>query len=150
MILNWYNVPVKQSDVVTRIYHKTVDSAATEDAITVALSGTAYDRRGRKVWLHGERRRGVPTANEIMSELSQRHPILLTVRSTPRMLHAVVVTSVETLDSDQGRTITSLTFRDPKPNLRGRHTAGTIRVSGPDLTRFLRSISSYYLVSVKS
>lgn len=150
MILNWYNVPVKQSDVVNRIYHKTVDAAATEDSITVALSGTAYDRRARKVWLHAERRRGTPTVNELTSELSLRHPMLLTVHSTPRMLHAVVVTSIETIESGQGRTITAITFRDPKPNLRGRHTAGTIRVSGPEVTRFLRSISSYYLVSVKN
>jgi hypothetical protein len=67
-----------------------------------------------------------------MSELSLRHPMLLTVHSTPRMLHAVVVTSVETIESDRGRTITGITFRDP------------------ELTRFLRSISSYYLVSIKS
>lgn len=150
MILNWYNVPVKQVDVVNRIYHKTVDAAATEDAITTALSGTAYDRRGRKVWLHAERRRGAPTTNELTTELSLRHPMLLTVHSTPGMLHAVVVTSIATIESDQGRTITAITFRDPKPNLRGRHAAGTIRVSGPEVARFLRSISSYYLVSVKS
>lgn len=150
MILNWYNVPVKQSDVVNRIYHRAVDAAASEDAITVALSGTAYDRRGRKVRLQAERRRGTPAAGELMSEMSLRHPMLVTVHSTRRMLHAVVVTSVETIDGDEGSTITAITFRDPKPNLRGRHTAGSVRVSGSDLTRFLSSISSYYLVSVKA
>src|SRR4051812_45564163 len=58
MILNWYNIPVKQSDVVGRIYGRPVDAAASEDAITVALSGTAYDRTKNKVHLQATRMRG--------------------------------------------------------------------------------------------
>ena len=150
MVLNWYNIPVKQSDVVNRIYGKPVDSAATENAIAVALSGTAYDRRQRMVHLHADRLHGVPPTDLLLLELSERHPMLITFRSTKTMLHAVVLTGAEYVENEQGRQITALTFRDPNPSFRDRHPAEALRVSGEDLTRFLRAISSYYLLSVQN
>jgi hypothetical protein len=150
MVLNWYNVPVKQADVVNRIYHKTTDVAATEDAMTLALSGTAYDRRGHKVFLHTERQQGTPSATLLISEMQNRRPMLVTVRSAHRMLHALVITSVDTIPDKTGQTITAITFRDPRPTIRGRHAAGTFRVSGEQLQRFLHTISSYYLVTVRT
>lgn len=150
MVLNWYNIPVKQTDVVNRIYGKTVDAAASENAIAVALSGTAYDRRHREVHLHADRRRGAPPSNLLVQELSGRHPMLITFRSTRTMLHAVVLTSAEYVQTEQGPQIRALTFRDPSPGFRQRHVAETFRVTGNDLARFLRSISSYYLFSLQS
>jgi hypothetical protein len=150
MVLNWYNVPVKQADVVNRIYHRTTDLAATEDAMTLALSGTAYDRRGRKVFLHAERQQGAPSASLLIREMRDRHPMLVTVHSSRRMLHALVITSVDTVSDKTGQTITAITFRDPRPTIRGRHAAGTVRVTGERLQRFLRTISSYYLVTVRT
>jgi hypothetical protein len=150
MILNWYNIPIKQSDVVTRIYGKTVDSAASENAIRVALSGTAYDRKGRKVSLHTERKHGVPPTQLLIDQLSSRRPMLVTFHSTPTMLHAVVLTSAEYVKDDKGIRLTALTVRDPNPAFKGRHAAATIRVSGEKLDQLLRAMSSYYLVTVKS
>lgn len=149
MVLNWYRIPVKQSDVVNRIYHKPVDEAASEDAIAVALSGTAYDRGGRKVFLHSERHHGLPPTSVLLNEMSGRRPMLITIHSTRTMLHAVVLTSVEYEQTQQGTQILAITYRDPNPTFRGRRAAGSIRVAGPDLAHFLRSISSYYLVTVR-
>ncbi len=151
MILNWYHVPVSQTDVVGRIYGRPIDAAASEDAITLALSGTAYDRSHKKVLLHAKRIRGVPPTDLLVNELSEEHPVLLTFRSTRTMLHAVVLTSAEYERNKDGRIhVTSLTFRDPNPSIKGRKPAVAIRLTGAELARFVRSISSYYLVSVKT
>lgn len=150
MVLNWYNIPVRQSDVVKRIYGRLVDAAASEDEITVALSGTAYDRRDHRVHLASVRRRGDPPAGLLVKELGEKHPLLVTFRSTRTMLHAVVLTSAEYYSDGQGIHLTALTFRDPNPTFQDRHAAQSFRVSGTDLQRFLRAISSYYLVSVQS
>src|ERR1035437_1788722 len=150
MVLNWYDIPVRQTDVVNRVYHKTVDAAASENEITVALSGTAYDRTGHKVSLHAVRHHGTPPAELLIAELGHRRPMLMTLHSSRTMLHAVVVTSVEYIDSSQGVRITAMTLRDPNPTFHDRRTAGAVRVSGRELTQFVHAISSYYLVSVKS
>ncbi len=150
MILNWYNVPVRQADVVDRIYGRTIDAAASEDAITKALTGTAYDRTQRKVHLSAHRYRGVPPSNWLLDELGRQHPVLVTFRSSKTMLHAVVLTSAEYETQRDGRVhITALTFRDPSPTIRGRKAAGAVRISGQQLARFVRSVSSYYEVSVR-
>jgi Papain-like cysteine protease AvrRpt2 len=150
MILNWYDIPVKQSDVVGRIYGRTVDRAATEDAITRALSGTAYTRRNEKIRLHAERRRGLPPTNFLVDELGKRHPMMITFRSTRTMLHAVVVTSAEyEHNANGGVHVTALTFRDPNPRIKGRRPAGAIRLTGTELAKFVRSVSSYYVVDVE-
>ncbi len=150
MVLNWYNIPVRQTDVVNRIYGKPVDWAASENAIAVALSGTAYDRRDRMVHLHAERLHGTPPANVLVQEFSQRHPMLVTFRSTKTMLHAVVLTSGQYVETATGPQMTALTFRDPNPSFPDRHAAATFRVTGAELNRFLRAISSYYLLSVQN
>jgi len=149
MVLNWYNIPVKQTDVVDRIYGKPVDEAATEDAIRVALSGTAYDRQGKKVHLHAERRLGAPPVSLLIEQLGEQRPILVTVHSTKTMLHAVVLTSAEYVNSGKDTRVTSLTFRDPNPEFHDRHTAATVSLKGEKLARFAKTISSYYVVSVK-
>lgn len=150
MVLNWYNIPIQQTDVVMRIYGRLVDAAASEDEIAVALSGTAYDRRNHMVHLASVRRRGSPSSGLVVTELGERHPLLVTFRSTHTMLHAVVLTSAEYFSDGQGIHLTALTFRDPNPTFQDRHTAESYRVTGVELQRFLRAISSYYLVSVQS
>ena len=150
MVLNWYGVPVKQSDVVGRIYGRTVDRAATEDAMARALRGTAYNRKHEKVRLYAERRQGIPPTGFLLDELGNRHPLLITFHSTRTMLHAVVITSAEYERNERGGVhVTALTFRDPNPTIKGRHPAGAIRLTGTELGKFANSISSYYVVDVE-
>ncbi|HEY3928295.1 MAG TPA: papain-like cysteine protease family protein [Candidatus Koribacter sp.] len=149
MVLNWYDIPIKQSQVVKRIYGKTVDEAASENAIAVAMNGTAVDRKGRKVVLRTVRYTGIPSTNLLVSEMQQQHPMLITFRSSKTMLHAVVLTSAEYTQTEQGIHVTSLTFRDPNPTFHDRYEAGAIRITGEKLTEFVKAISSYYLVSRK-
>jgi len=149
MVLNWYDIPVKQSQVVERVYGKTVDAAASENEIASAMNGIALDRRGRKVHLHTVRYTGIPAVSVLVSEMQQKHPLLITFRSSKKMLHAVVLTSAEYTQTEQGIHVTSLTFRDPNPTFHDRYEAGAIRVSGEKLNEFVQSISSYYLVSLK-
>jgi len=150
MVLNWYNIPITQSDVVDRIYGKPVDEAASEDAIAVALSGAELDRDHQKVLVRAKRIRGAPPTQLLVEELSQQHPVLITVRSSQTTLHAVVLTSAEYERTAQGHIhVTSLTLRDPNPNIKGRRTASAIRIADDELGRFARTIISYYMVSVK-
>ncbi len=147
MVLNWYGVAVKQKDVVQRIYGKTVNAAATESAVTEALSGTAYTRSGRQVTIYSAYRRGAPDPDVLMREMGKRHPILITFRTGKNRLHAVVITGAEYLPARRGPVVTSLLIRDPSPTR--RHPGGEmIRVSGQNLIRFLPKINSYWLVEV--
>ncbi len=148
MVLNWYGVPVQQTQVVKRIYGKTVDSAASEDEIAVALNGTAINRQGQKVYLHAKRKTGAPPTALLIREMSAEHPMLITVHSTKSMLHAVVITSVEFVQTPGSVEISAITFRDPNPTFHDRRGAVAYRVTGAKLERFLHSISSYYLVNV--
>lgn len=150
MVLNWYKIPVKQSDVVNRILGKPVDATVSEDAIAVALSGTAWDRSQHEVHMHADRLRGTPASTLLVAELSAQHPMLITFHSAKTMLHAVVLTAAEYVRSPQGPRLTALTFRDPSPNFKDRRTAEAFRVTGAELQRFLGSISSYYLFKVQS
>ncbi len=147
MVLNWHGVAVKQKDVVQRIYGKTIDAAATEGAVTEALSGTAYTRSGQQVNIYSAYRRGAPDPNVLMREMGKQHPILITFRTGKNRLHAVVITAAEYLPTRSGPVVTSLLIRDPSPTR--RHPGGEmIRVSGQNLIRFLPKINSYWLVEV--
>lgn len=148
MVLNWYGVPVQQSQVVKRIYGKPVDHAASEDEIAVALNGTAINRKGQKVYLHAKRKAGEPPTALLIREMSAEHPMLVTIHATKTMLHAVVITSVEFTQSADDVEISAITFRDPNPTFHDRRGAAAYRLTGAKLDKFLRSISSYYLVSV--
>lgn len=149
MVLNWYNIPVTQADVVNRIYHKTDDLAASENQITRALSGIAYDRHGHKLHVSATRETGIPSPATVIGQLSREHPMLLTVHSEHGMLHAVVLTSAEYVTKGTGIHVNSLTIRDPNPTFRERHGAATLRLSGEELKHFVERISSYYVVSIK-
>lgn len=149
MVLNWYKIPVTQADVVNRIYHKTDDLAASENQITRALSGIAYDRRGHKLQVSAVRETGIPSPSLLISQLSREHPMLLTVHSEHRMLHAVVLTSAEYVTTGTGIHVNSLTIRDPSPTFRERRGAATLRLSGEQLKHFVERISSYYVVTVR-
>ena len=149
MVLNWYNIPVTQADVVNRIYHKTDDLAASENQITRALSGIAYDRRGRRLQVSAIRETGIPSPTLVIGQLSREHPMLLTVHSEHRMLHAVVLTSAEYVTTGTGIHVNSLTIRDPSPTFRERRSAATLRLSGEELKHFVERISSYYVVTIK-
>jgi hypothetical protein len=150
MVLNWYDIPVTQSEVVNRIYHKNIDAAASENQIATALSGTAYDRHGRKLEFHTVRQTGIPTPELLVGQLSEEHPMLITVHADKKMLHAVVLTSAEYIATDQGLHVTALTLRDPNPTFPEKHTAAALRLTGEELRRFVQKISSYYIVSVKN
>ena len=149
MVLNWYNIPVTQADVVNRIYHKTDDLAASENQITTALSGIAYDRHGHKLHVSATRETGIPSPDLVIGQLSREHPMLLTVHSEHRMLHAVVLTSAEYVSTSHGIHVNSLTIRDPSPTFRDRHSAATLRLSGEELKHFVQRISSYYVVNIR-
>lgn len=148
MVLNWYNIPVTQTEVVDRIYGKPVDSAASENQIAVALTGYAFDRRGHKVNLHTVRYRGAPSTALLVEQLGHRRPMLITFRSTKTMLHAVVLTGAEYVQDKNGLRLTALTVRDPSPTFRDRHSADTLHLTGTELAQFEKAISSYYVLSI--
>lgn len=150
MVLNWYDIPVTQSDVVQRIYHKNIDVAASENQIAAALTGTAYDRHGRKLVLRTERDTGIPSPELLVGQLSREHPLLITIHADGKMLHAVVLTSAEYVKTDHGIHVTALTLRDPNPAFRDRHSAAALRLTGEELKRFVEKISSYYIISLQN
>jgi hypothetical protein len=93
---------------------------------------------------------GTPGSAIVVAELRDRHPMLVTFRSSKSMLHAVVITSAEYIEGANGPQLTSITYSDPSSNIPDRHAASTFRISGSELQRFLRAVSSFYLFSAHS
>lgn len=147
MVLNWHGVAVKQKDIVQRIYGKTVNAAATEAAVSEALSGTAYTRSRHQVTIYSRHYDGAPDAGLLLREMRRRHPMLITVRTGERRMHAVVITAAEYAPGPRGPVVTSLLVRDPKPTRR-HPGGGAVRISGRNLVRFLPNITGYWLVEV--
>lgn len=149
MVLNWYHLPITQSEVVERIYGRPVDAAVSEDVITQALSGVGRDRAGNLLQVRALRKQGIPPGGLLVGEMERERPMLVTIHSSQSMLHAMVITSAEYKRTKNGVFISALIVRDPNPVFKNRRPALALRLTGANLGRFVRSISSYYLVSVK-
>jgi hypothetical protein len=148
MILNWYNVPVTQPEIVQRVFGAVVDQPATDAVISAALNGWGYTRNGQTVIIRSVGYPGAPPPMTLINELSQQHPILLTFLSGPYSGHAVVITGASYINTQWGPQIISLVIRDPFPTPQTTMTQGRIEIAGPSLGQFANAMRGYWLVSV--
>jgi hypothetical protein len=116
----------------------------TDTAISASLNGWGFDYLGRKVFVSSRVVAGPPPLAVIVQELSLQRPILVTFNPGVAIGHAVVITSVRRV----GRCITSIVCRDPWPSPENRAERGRVEYHGANVSSFLPSIQSHWLVSV--
>jgi hypothetical protein len=143
-ILGSYGIPIGQEEIVARVYGSPINEPGTDFAISASLNGWGFDWRGRRVLVYSRVASGPPPLAVLVRELLQAHPVLVTFDPGSPIGHAVVITSVSLL----GLAITSLVCRDPWPSMENRAKHGRSEHYGADVTRFLSSIQSHWLISV--
>lgn len=148
MILNWYGLPVDQSQVVSRTYGAAINAGASDQQISSSLNTWAIAANGRTYAIGSVTAAGAPQPSVLVQEMNQRHPILLTFSTGPFNGHAVVVTATTYFSTPQGPQLNSLSLRDPWPSDQNIANKGKTEVSGAALDEFLRHVRSHWLVSV--
>jgi hypothetical protein len=83
MILNWYGIPATQEMMVARIKGALVDAGGSDEDIGRALNGWAPSLEGTVSVVRSITASGPPNPTVLLTELSQRHPILLTFATGP-------------------------------------------------------------------
>ena len=143
-ILNSYGIPISQEQIVARVYGNPANLPGTDAAISASLNGWGFDSQGRRVVVHSRVAPGPPPLEVIVRELTLSHPILVTFNPGAAIGHAVVITSHGRI----GRCITSLVCRDPWPSPENLAERGRVEYQGPNVSGFLSSVQSHWLVSV--
>jgi Papain-like cysteine protease AvrRpt2 len=149
MILNWYRLPVDQSQVVARNFGAPINQPGTDQQISASLNTWAIGVNGRTFAIRSVTAPGPPSATVLIQELNQQHPILLTFATGPFNGHAVVITGARYFPTNQGPIIDSIIIRDPWPSPENIQNKGRVEIAGLDLARFLPQIRSHWLVSVQ-
>jgi hypothetical protein len=123
MILNYYQIPATQEEIVLRIKGAFVDEAANYLEILEALNGRATDKNGNTKRIQCQTM-GITVGN-ILVDLYEDRPLLLAY-DTGEGGHAVVLTAVtfRTYETDAGTDfdLVSVTVRDPWPTRPSRQT----------------------------
>lgn len=101
MVLGFHGVDVTQEEVVRRINGESVDKPANDDEILEALSGWAFDYRGRRVAI--ESTTMVFGDDEIIDDLDNRCPLLVGLHGMRQTGHLYVLTAVEYWEDRRGR-----------------------------------------------
>jgi hypothetical protein len=145
MLLNFYGVAITQEQIVSRVYGQPQNQPATDQAISASLNGWGINARGKRFVVRSRVAGGPPTPAVLFRQLSQHHPILLTINPGTSIGHAVLVTSVSVV----GWNVVSLVYRDPSPTSANIECRGRVELFTDDLARFLSCVRSHWLVSVR-
>jgi hypothetical protein len=148
MILNYYQIPASQQEIVTRTYGIPVNEPGSDQAISAALNGLGRSTGGQLRTIRSVGQPGVPPPALLLNQLSQQRPILLTFATGPNSGHAVVITAASYIATPAGPQIASLVIRDPWPSQYTIATDGRIEIAGQQLAAFAQTIRAYWLVSV--
>lgn len=148
MILNWFDVDVRQGDVVRKIRGGAFDQSASAKEISAALNRVATCRSGKRAVIHTMSAAGPPNPLLMIKQLSQQMPMLLAVDTGPQRGHAVVLTACRYYKDRRGTHIVSMVIRDPYPTPDNVRNGGRLEISGPALRDFVNFISRTWMVWV--
>lgn len=150
MILNHYEIPLSQQEIVTRTYGALVNQPGTDQQISANLNGWAVTVQGKHVTVRSWTKAGPPAPLVLLQELSRGHPILLTFSPNgPNSGHAVVITAASYVQTPQGPIITSLVLRDPFPTQQNIANSGRVELMGPQLASFIPLVRGHWIVWVE-
>ncbi|HEX6983147.1 MAG TPA: papain-like cysteine protease family protein [Balneolaceae bacterium] len=130
MVLNYHGLYVTQEQVVARIYGRLIDKPANQWQIKRALSGWAFNVRGRVSNIYSQM--GFSSANEIVRSLTYKWPLIVGLKNPNRNIgHAYVLTAIYySTDQFNNAIPYKVTLRDPMPG-----TDGKVEMSWQEFSR---------------
>lgn len=118
MVLNFHGLYVRQEDIVSRLFGGLYDSPMNLDGILFALSGWAYDTRGRTSTIHAQPY--VANNTVLINDLAYHWPLIIGFNGVP-IGHTCVLTSVSYSMTRQNLPyIHKAIIRDPWPGNESR------------------------------
>jgi len=118
MVLNYHGLYVSQEDIVGRLFGALYDSPANLDRIMVALSGWAYDTRGKISTIHAQPY--VMNNTVLINDLVNYWPLIIGFNGFP-IGHACVLTAIYySMTPQQLPYIHKGVIRDPWPGNESR------------------------------
>lgn len=149
MILNYYSIPIAQSQIVQRVYGAVVNQPGSDAAINASLNGWAINVQGAPHIVRSVVAQGLPAPVVLLDQLNRGRPILLTFITGPNSGHAVVITAASYRPTQAGPYITSLVTRDPWPSQANVAADGRVEIDEQGLAQFAHLVRNHWLVDVQ-
>ncbi len=149
MVLNYYNIAIKQEQIVERTYGREEDGqlpnwAASIGTIHLNLNNWNVDNTGKKYIVNAQFGYGAPEPVFLIQELSQQRPVIIGYQSNNGS-HAVVITALSYYESEFGPVIRSIIVRDPLPDENNGPSNGRVEFEAATLAN---RIIAYWFVRV--
>lgn len=128
------------------------DSGANIKMISSCLNRVAYDKKGKRYKAIAKPLSKAPRAENLISEISKKHPILVAYYNCPAAGHAVLITGCTYRKTSNGYVITSITIRDPMPFSKFYYSLTPNQKNGEKIIRntrrFAKSIERIWYVRI--
>lgn len=111
MVLAYHGIDVTQNEIVRRINGRLVDKPADDRQILEALSGWAFDFRGRRVMI--ESNPSIYGDEDIIQDLMNHCPLVVGLHGLRATGHLYVLTAVEFCEDERGRYCVTAFLTDP-------------------------------------
>jgi len=137
MVLNYYNIAIKQEQIVERTYGRAEDGqlpnwAASIGTIHLNLNNWSVDNTGKKYIVNAQFGYGAPEPIFLIQELAQKRPVIIGYQSNNGP-HAVVITALSYYESEFGPVIRSIIVRDPLPGENSGSSNGRVEFEAATL-----------------
>ncbi|EAY31875.1 hypothetical protein M23134_01904 [Microscilla marina ATCC 23134] len=150
MVLKYYGVYVTQEQIVQRSFGvkrngQLPNLTASPELITANLNKWGVDNRGQRYRVQATWGRNAPHPDMLLKEMRAKYPVIIGYEGENGG-HAVVITAVGILDTQQGPAIEEIVVRDPWPSRRNRRRKGRVVYPGEDLAN---RIGDYWFIRVQ-
>ena len=150
MVLNYYGVKISQEDIVRRSYGtdpygRLPNWQGSHQVITKNLNNWSVDKSGRVYTVRASLYFGAPNVSYLIQELSNNRPVLVGYRSGSSGGHAVIITAVSYIMTNNEPIIQTITVRDPWPNQQNINNRGRVVYQASD---FARKINHHWYIRV--
>ncbi len=149
MVLNYYNIAIKQEQIVERTYGREVNGqlpnwTASIGTIHMNLNNWSVDNTGKRYIVNAQFGYGAPEPIYLIEELRQQRPVIIGYQSNSGG-HAVVITALSYYESDYGPVISSIIVRDPYPEQNCGASNGRVEY---DAETLVNRITAHWFVRV--
>jgi hypothetical protein len=150
MIMNYYGVDITQEDIVRRSFGtdpfgNLPNWGGSLPVITANLNNWSVDNSGHRYTVSSSLNFYAPIPRLLIDEISKKRPVLIGYKNGPTGGHAVVITALSYIITNNGPVITSLVVRDPWPSANNRANGGRVEYQGIQLASL---INAHWIISV--
>jgi len=144
MLFKYYNVMIKQEDVVRQTLGLSPGSDIPNVSMEIKrffeqVKNLPFHYRESKYWLVLDYKEGAPRPQKLVSEIGRGRPVLIVYQSGRAMCHAVLITAVSFYIEQNTVNITQLIVRDPSKEL--AVVKGRVVYSAIELAQFIKAYS---------